>query len=101
MELAVTSHRERHSSALSTWGDTKLVVDVLPNRPDLLSAPRSRTRDRGIDRQRHAVPDIGVNDIEVPDAKRFRRAGNAGGIVLHSGGCTIGHAVHGHRHPRT
>ena len=29
------------------------------------------------------LPDIGVAGIAIPEARRFRRAGNAGGIVLH------------------
>ncbi|MEO8334038.1 MAG: phenylalanine--tRNA ligase subunit beta [bacterium] len=64
-------------------GDTKLVVDVLPNRPDLLShlgLAREVAAVTGSDMQ---LPDIGVRDIEIPEPKRFRRAGNAGGIVLH------------------
>ncbi len=64
-------------------GDTKLVVDVLPNRPDLLShlgLAREVAAVTGADMQ---LPDIGVTGIEIPEATRFRRAGNAGGIVLH------------------
>jgi len=64
-------------------GDTKLVVDVLPNRPDLLShlgLAREVAAVTGTDMQ---LPDIGVSGIAVPEPKRFRRAGNAGGIVLH------------------
>jgi phenylalanyl-tRNA synthetase beta chain len=64
-------------------GDSRLVIDVLPNRPDLLSH-------LGVAREVAAVtggalhlPDIGVDGITIPDSKRFRRAGNAGGIVLH------------------
>ncbi|MEP6991243.1 MAG: phenylalanine--tRNA ligase subunit beta [bacterium] len=64
-------------------GDSRLVVDVLPNRPDLLSH-------LGIAREIAAVgggdihlPDVGAAHVVVPDAKRFRRAGNAGGIVMH------------------
>ena len=64
-------------------GDARLVIDVLPNRPDLLSH-------LGVAREVAAVsggdlhlPDIGVDGIAIPDAGRFRRAGNAGGIVLH------------------
>jgi phenylalanyl-tRNA synthetase beta chain len=59
------------------------VIDVLPNRPDLLSH-------LGVAREVAAViggtmhlPEIGVEKIGVPEPKRFRRAGNAGGIVLH------------------
>ncbi|MEO5813681.1 MAG: phenylalanine--tRNA ligase subunit beta [Gemmatimonadaceae bacterium] len=64
-------------------GDTKLVVDVLPNRPDLLShlgLAREIAAVTGGDMQ---LPDIGVSGIDIPEPKRFRRAGNAGGIVLH------------------
>ena len=64
-------------------GDSRLVIDVLPNRPDLLSH-------FGVAREVAAVtggdlhlPDIGVAGIAIPEARRFRRAGNAGGIVLH------------------
>ena len=64
-------------------GDARLVIDVLPNRPDLLSH-------HGIAREIAAVtgaalhlPDIGTAHIAIPAARRFRRAGNAGGIVMH------------------
>ncbi|MDB4899952.1 MAG: hypothetical protein JWN53_1760 [Gemmatimonadetes bacterium] len=70
-------------------GDARLVIDVLPNRPDLLSH-------LGIAREIAAVtgrvlhmPDIGVSKLVVPDAKRFRRAGNAGGVVLHLEDATL------------
>ena len=64
-------------------GDARLVVDVLPNRPDLLSH-------LGIAREIAAVtgsdvhlPDIGTAGIDIPQPRRFRRAGNAGDVVLH------------------
>ena len=70
-------------------GDARLVVDVLPNRPDLLSH-------LGIAREVAAVtggdvrlPDIGTADIEIPEPRRFRRAGNAGDVVLHLEDATL------------
>lgn len=70
-------------------GDARLVIDVLPNRPDLLSH-------LGIARELAAVtgrelrqPDIGVDRISIPPPKRFRRAGNAGGVVLHLEDATL------------
>ena len=70
-------------------GDARLVVDVLPNRPDLLSH-------LGIAREIAAVsggdvrlPDIGTADIEIPEPRRFRRAGNAGDVVLHLEDATL------------
>jgi phenylalanyl-tRNA synthetase beta chain len=70
-------------------GDARLVVDVLPNRPDLLSH-------LGVAREIAAVtggdvrlPDIGTADIEIPEARRFRRAGNAGDVVLHLEDATL------------
>ena len=64
-------------------GDSRLVVDVLPNRPDLLSHLGLAREVAAITGAHLALPDIGVAGIEIPAAKRFRRAGNAGGIVLH------------------
>ena len=70
-------------------GDARLVIDVLPNRPDLLSH-------LGIARELAAVtgrplrlPEIGVEATVVPEPKRFRRAGNAGGVVLHLEDATL------------
>lgn len=64
-------------------GDARLVVDVMPNRPDLLSH-------LGIGREVAAatgraleLPDIGGGEEPVPAPKRFRRAGNAGGVAVH------------------
>jgi phenylalanyl-tRNA synthetase beta chain len=64
-------------------GDTRLVVDVLPNRPDLLSHLGLAREVAAITGVRFSLPPIGVAGIEIPAPKRFRRAGNAGGIVLH------------------
>jgi phenylalanyl-tRNA synthetase beta chain len=64
-------------------GDARLVVDVLPNRPDLLSHLGLAREVAAVTGSRCALPDIGTSDIEIPAPKRFRRAGNAGGIVLH------------------
>jgi phenylalanyl-tRNA synthetase beta chain len=64
-------------------GDARLVVDVLPNRPDLLSHLGLAREVAAITGARLSLPDIGVAGIEIPAPKRFRRAGNAGGIVLH------------------
>ena len=64
-------------------GDTRLVVDVLPNRPDLLSHLGLAREVAAISGARFAFPEVGTAGIEVPSPKRFRRAGNAGGIVLH------------------
>ena len=64
-------------------GDARLVVDVLPNRPDLLSHLGLAREIAAITGATLGLPDIGVADITLPEPKRFRRAGNAGGIVLH------------------
>jgi phenylalanyl-tRNA synthetase beta chain len=64
-------------------GDARLVIDVLPNRPDLLSHHGIAREIAAITGRPLELPDIGVRDVQVPAARRFRRAGNAGGIVLH------------------
>jgi phenylalanyl-tRNA synthetase beta chain len=64
-------------------GDTRLVIDVLPNRPDLLSHLGVARELAAITGRELHLPDIGVEGIAIPEPKRFRRAGNAGGIVLH------------------
>jgi phenylalanyl-tRNA synthetase beta chain len=64
-------------------GDTRLVVDVLPNRPDLLSHLGLAREVAAVSGNSMHLPDIGVRDIAIPEPKRFRRAANAGGIVLH------------------
>ncbi|MEP6622239.1 MAG: phenylalanine--tRNA ligase subunit beta [bacterium] len=64
-------------------GDVQLVIDVLPNRPDLLSHLGVAREIAALTRMPLELPDIGVGDIAVPSAKRFRRAGNAGDIVMH------------------
>jgi phenylalanyl-tRNA synthetase beta chain len=64
-------------------GDSRLVVDVLPNRPDLLSHLGLARELEAITGASLRLPDVGAAMIEIPAPKRFRRAGNAGGIVLH------------------
>jgi phenylalanyl-tRNA synthetase beta chain len=70
-------------------GDTRLVVDVLPNRPDLLSHLGLAREIEAITGATAHLPDIGASSIEIPAPKRFRRAGNAGGIVLHLEDATL------------
>jgi phenylalanyl-tRNA synthetase beta chain len=64
-------------------GDVRLVVDVLPNRPDLLSHVGVAREIAAATGGTMHLPDIGVAKIGIPEPKRFRRAGNAGGIVMH------------------
>ncbi|NUP56692.1 MAG: phenylalanine--tRNA ligase subunit beta [Gemmatimonadaceae bacterium] len=64
-------------------GDARLVIDVLPNRPDLLSHLGLARELAAVTGRELRLPDIGVDGIAVPEPKRFRRAGNAGGVVLH------------------
>ncbi|MES2179236.1 MAG: phenylalanine--tRNA ligase subunit beta [Gemmatimonadota bacterium] len=64
-------------------GDTRLIVDVLPNRPDLLSHLGVAREISALTGASLSLPDIGATNVVIPEAKRFRRAGNAGGIVLH------------------
>ena len=70
-------------------GDSRLVVDVLPNRPDLLSHLGLAREVAALTGARLELPDIGVGGVEIPQPKRFRRAGNAGGIVLHLEDATL------------
>ena len=63
-------------------GDARLVVDVLPNRPDLLSHLGLARELAAVTGSSLRLPDIGAS-AEIPAPKRFRRAGNAGGVVLH------------------
>ncbi len=70
-------------------GDTQLVIDVLPNRPDLLSHLGIAREIAAVTGDELALPDIGTSGHEVPEAKRFRRAGNAGGVVLHLEDATL------------
>ena len=70
-------------------GDARLVIDVLPNRPDLLSHLGVARELAAITGRPLRLPDIGVADISVRDPKRFRRAGNAGGVVLHLEDATL------------
>ncbi len=64
-------------------GDTRLVVDVLPNRPDLLSHLGLAREIAALTGDTLSLPQVGAENIPVVEAARFRRAGNAGGIVLH------------------
>jgi phenylalanyl-tRNA synthetase beta chain len=64
-------------------GDARLVIDVLPNRPDLLSHLGVARELAAVTNRELGLPDIGVDGIRVPEPRRFRRAGNAGGVVLH------------------
>ncbi len=70
-------------------GDARLVIDVLPNRPDLLSHLGVARELAAVTGRPLRLPDIGVDDISVRDPKRFRRAGNAGGVVLHLEDATL------------
>jgi phenylalanyl-tRNA synthetase beta chain len=70
-------------------GDVRLVVDVLPNRPDLLSHLGLAREIAAVSGTPMHLPDVGVNGIAIPAPKRFRRAGNAGGIVLHLEDATL------------
>src|SRR6476620_6544187 len=70
-------------------GDARLVVDVLPNRPDLLSHLGLAREIAAITGASLDLPGIGVESVDVPAPKRFRRAGNAGGIVLHLEDATL------------
>ena len=64
-------------------GDARLVIDVLPNRPDLLSHLGVARELSALTGQPLRLPEIPGAPAAIPAAKRFRRAGNAGGIVLH------------------
>lgn len=70
-------------------GDTRLVIDVLPNRPDLLSHLGIAREIAAVTGAPLALPDIGVSNIDIPEPTRFRRAGNAGGVVLHLEDATL------------
>jgi phenylalanyl-tRNA synthetase beta chain len=70
-------------------GDTRLIIDVLPNRPDLLSHLGVAREIAAVTGDRLELPDIGSSSIEIPEPKRFRRAGNAGGVVLHLEDATL------------
>ena len=70
-------------------GDARLVIDVLPNRPDLLSHLGIAREIAAVSGGELRLPDIGVAGIAIPEARRFRRAGNAGGVVLHLEDATL------------
>ena len=83
LELAVEAPPGTPLLQALTIGDARLVVDVLPNRSDLLSHLGLARELEAITGTPSRLPDIGVAEISIPAPKRFRRAGNAGGIVLH------------------
>ncbi len=70
---------------LRAWplGDTRLVVDVLPNRPDLLSHLGLAREIAAAVGKPLSLPWLEGVGAAVPIAKRFRNAGNAGGIAVH------------------
>jgi phenylalanyl-tRNA synthetase beta chain len=70
-------------------GDARLVIDVLPNRSDLLSHLGIAREIAAVSGLELHLPEIGVEQGVVPDPKRFRRAGNAGGVVLHLEDATL------------
>jgi phenylalanyl-tRNA synthetase beta chain len=70
-------------------GDARLVIDVLPNRPDLLSHLGVAREVAAITGRALALPDIGTGEVVIPAPRRFRRAGNAGGVVLHLEDATL------------
>lgn len=70
-------------------GDVRLVIDVLPNRPDLLSHLGIAREIAAVTGVELRLPDIGTAAVVIPEAKRFRRAGNAGGVVLHLEDATL------------
>src|SRR3954471_18400553 len=59
-------------------GDARLVIDVLPNRPDLLSHLGVAREIQAITGRPLSLPVVPGARGDVPAAKRFRRAGNAG-----------------------
>ena len=64
-------------------GDARIVIDVLPNRPDLLSHRGIAREIAAATARPMALPEIDGANAAIPAPKRFRKAGNAGGIVLH------------------
>ncbi len=70
-------------------GDVRLVIDVLPNRPDLLSHLGVARELAAVTGRELRLPEIGAEGVPVPEPKRFRRAGNAGGVVLHLEDATL------------
>ena len=85
-----TSLRARRCSTRCRSATRGSSIDVLPNRPDLLSH-------LGLAREIAAVTRCGARSSPtsasrgstIPAPKRFRRAGNAGGIVLHLEDATL------------
>ena len=70
-------------------GDARLVIDVLPNRPDLLSHLGVARELAAVTGRELRLPVIGAEGVPVPEPKRYRRAGNAGGVVLHLEDATL------------
>ena len=63
-------------------GDTKLVIDVMPNRPDLLShLGVAREIAAAVDSSL-TLPRIDGADVAIPDPARVRTEGRAGGIAV-------------------
>ena len=89
LELSVSAPPGTPLLAALPIGDSRLVVDVLPNRPDLLSHLGLAREVAALTGARLSLPDIGVAGTHIPAPKRFRRAGNAGGIVLHLEDATL------------
>lgn len=83
MELAVDVAPGTPFLDAISVGDARLVIDVLPNRPDLLSHLGLAREISGIVGKPWQLPEIGTGGVALPEPKRYRRAGNAGGVVLH------------------
>ena len=64
-------------------GDTRIVLDVTPNRPDLLSHLGVARELAAVLRRPLALPRFDGDDRRVPAAASNRKAGRAGGIVVH------------------
>jgi phenylalanyl-tRNA synthetase beta chain len=89
LELSVEAEPGTRLLDALSIGDTRLVVDVLPNRPDLLSHLGLAREIAALTGSSLELPDLALGHIEIPAPKRFRRAGNAGGIVLHLEDATL------------
>lgn len=80
-------------------GDTRLVVDVTPNRPDLLShlgLAREIAAATGRPLTEPAIPEAGAAPAQVPSARRVDRTGMTGGVrvtVENPGDCPAYMAV--------
>ena len=89
MELDLDAEPGTPFLAAMPVGDARLVVDVLPNRPDLLSHLGIAREIAAVTASDVQLPDIGTADIEIPEPRRYRRAGNAGDVVLHLEDATL------------